>query len=87
MILDILAIAILLIFTFKVYQMYLTKSKQMRRRPRRARKGQEGFAFESSPQSTSLGPYKCYQNDYRPEVITTFGEHPTIECEQSLCKD
>ncbi len=95
MLLDILTIAALLYIAFMIYQMYLQKKSRRpirrggRNRPYRSYRPyrQEGFAFERSPQPTSLGPYKCYQNDYRPEVITSFGEYPTVECEQSLCHD
>ena len=92
MLLDILTIAALLYIAFMIYQMYLQKKSRRpirrggRNRPYRPYR-QEGFAFERSPQPTSLGHYKCYQNDYRPEVITSFGEYPTVECEQSLCHD
>ena len=88
MILDLITIAILLFLTFKIYQMYIAPPKRMRGRPRRnQRRRHEGFAFEASPQPTSLSQYKCYQNDYRPEVITSEGNYPTSECVQSLCKD
>ncbi len=88
MILDILTIAALLYIAFMVYQKFIKKQQQSRRPMKRIKQNrQEGFAFEASPQPTSLGSYKCYQNDYRPEVITTFGEYPTVECQQSLCHD
>ena len=51
----------------------------------------ERFAYENNPAPSSgcnpLGPYKCVQNDYRPEVLTSFGTYATQQCEQSLCKD
>ena len=79
--------------------MYIAPPKRTRGGPRRNQRRRlapfgaigegrhEGFAFEASPQPTSLGQYKCYQNDYRPEVITSPGNYPTSECVQSLCKD
>jgi hypothetical protein len=88
MILDLIIIALLLLLIFKIYKMYIVSSNanpslrlinQIRRN--------EGFAFEASPQPTSLQQYKIYQNDYRPEVITQKGNYPTSECVQSLCKD
>ncbi len=76
----IVLVALVLTVTFQLYKRMCTRPKM---RPfRRA----EGFAYQPMKTSTSLAPYQCLQNSYRPEVITTYGQYPTQEC-QTACKD
>ena len=75
----------IILLLLAVHLFYLVR-QDMNMSSRRRGRG-EGFAYQPMAVSNDVSPYKCYQNNYRPHVITEFGTYATEECQEMLCKD